>query len=131
MQQSTFFRKASLDESNIFFNTENRTCWDYELIVDSFLAGLSFVKLDEIIGVLRVHAKSITGGNLNYQKYEADKGRIMDGVLPKFHVINILLYPFFSIGYRVIRKLKVFVFRIRFKGQMKEFAKNENISLME
>jgi glycosyltransferase involved in cell wall biosynthesis len=131
MQQSTFFRKASLDESNILFNTENRTCWDYEFIVDALLAGLSFVRLDKIIGVLRVHAKSITGSNLNYQKYEADKGRIIDAVLPKFNVINILFYPFFSIGYRIIRKFKVFGFRIRFKGQMKEFAKNENISFME
>lgn len=131
MQQSTFFRRASLKDSRIVFNTENRTCWDYEFIVDALLAGLSFVRLEEILGVLRIHANSITGGNLNYKKYEADKGRIRDMVSAKLNVRTIYFHFLFSIGYRTIRKLQVFALRIRLRDKIEEFSKSETISFME
>lgn len=131
MQQSTFFRKESLDDSRILFNTKNITCWDFEFIVDSFISGLKLVRVQEVFGVLRIHSNSITGGNLNFQKYEADKNRIIGEVGSNMKGRTSIFYILYSLGYRISRQVKIFVLRNRFQEKIKEFSKIENISSME
>lgn len=131
MQQSTFFRKTSLEESQIYFNTMNFTCWDFEFIVDAFLAGLRFAQLKDILGVLRIHSNSITGGNLNFEKYIADKKRITNQFSSDFRGMYYFVIIIFAVFYRVTRKVTLLALRIRYYGRIKEFARNENISFME
>lgn len=131
MQQSTFFRKESLDDSRILFNTKNITCWDFEFIVDSLIAGLRLVRVQEVFGILRIHSDSITGGNLNFQKYEADKNRIIGSVVSNMKGRTSIFHVLHSLGYRISRQVKIFVLRNRFQEKIKEFAKIENISFME
>ena len=131
MQQSTFFRKESLDDSRILFNTKNITCWDFEFIVDSLIAGLRLVRVQEVFGILSIHSDSITGGNLNFQKYEADKNRIIGSVVSNMKGRTSIFHVLHSLGYRISRQVKIFVLRNRFQEKIKEFAKIENISFME
>jgi len=131
MQQATFFRKSSLKESQILFNTKNSTCWDFEFIVDALLAGLRFMRLEDTLGVLRIHSKSITGSNLNFEKYQADKRRIINKIFSEIELRSYFVHIIFSIFYRIIRKFTLVGLRIRFSSKMKEFAKNEDFSFME
>lgn len=131
MQQSTFFRKESLDHSKISFNTKNITCWDFEFIVDSLMLGLRLVRVQEVFGVLRIHSNSITGSNLNVQQYEADKHRIIGNVGSNMKSRSNISYFLYSLGYRISRQVMIFVLGIRFQAKIKEFSKIENISFME
>lgn len=131
MQQSTFFRKKSLDDSRILFNTKNITCWDFEFIVDSLISGLRLVRVQDVFGVLRIHSNSITGGKLNFQVYEADKNRIIGAVVSHMKGQTSIFHILHSLGYRISRQVKIFVLRTRFREKIKEFSKIENISFME
>ena len=115
----------------ILFNTKNITCWEFEFIVDSLIAGLRLVRVQEVFGILRIHSDSITGGNLNFQKYEADKNRIIGSVVSNMKGRTSIFHVLHSLGYRISRQVKIFVLRNRFQEKIKEFAKIENISFME
>lgn len=60
IQPATFI-KAEAYRNAGGFNSENRSNWDGELIVDLFLAGASFAEIDEVLGGYRLHCESITG----------------------------------------------------------------------
>jgi glycosyltransferase involved in cell wall biosynthesis len=60
VQQATFFRRHAFLEIG-GFNPDNRSCWDYELIVDLALAGKRFQRVDQYWGLFRMHPQSITG----------------------------------------------------------------------
>lgn len=131
MQQSTFFRKASIDEARICFNSENSTCWDYEFVVDCFMAGLGFLRIDQIFGVLRIHSRSITGQNLNRKEYLVDKNRITAQFCSRYAFRSSPFQLWFSICIRAMRKFQEYSMQNKFKHQVREFRKSENCSFME
>ncbi len=70
VQQATFFRRDAFRQIG-GFNTENRSCWDYELLVDFALAKKVFLRVDRYWGAFRLHPESITGSG----RYAADIAR--------------------------------------------------------
>ena len=131
MQQSTFFRRQSLEKSGITFNTENSTCWDYEFLVDAFIAGMSFLRIEEVLGVFRIHSKSITGSKINSQIYELDKNRIIEKFDYHFGAYPTSLHFWLSISYRMLRRIKLLFLKIKFQHKVKGFSKRENIGFMD
>ena len=97
----------------------------------SYLANYLIKKKIKVFGILRIHSDSITGGNLNFQKYEADKNRIIGSVVSNMKGRTSIFHVLHSLGYRISRQVKIFVLRNRFQEKIKEIAKIENISFME
>ena len=64
-QQATFF-PAQLFKSAGGFNTQNQTCWDYELYLKFLVNGATHQIIPQDLAVFRLHAGSISGsGRLN------------------------------------------------------------------
>ena len=113
VQQSTFFLIEDFQKV-IKFNTQNRTCWDSELLIDLSLKNYSFCRMpfSYILSVFRLHSISITGSQNTYKIYIKDQKRIKEKVkIYKFyHFINIFHY--FRI-FEVIRDPKLFYLRLK------------------
>ncbi|PZN92531.1 MAG: glycosyltransferase [Alphaproteobacteria bacterium] len=60
VQQGHFFRPAALAAAG-GLNTANRTCWDYELLVDMLCAGVRVANVPDALGAFRLYGDSITG----------------------------------------------------------------------
>ena len=131
IQQSTFFRNESLRAMRLKFNAENSSCWDFEFMVDGYMAGLSIKRIEDIFGILRIHSKSITGSNLIFDKYESDKNRILLGIPPNIGASNLLIARLYSFGYRILRRLKVLILQRKFQKRIKEIARIEALGFME
>lgn len=87
-----------LKEKSIFFNLENKTCWDLELICDFLEAGGKFRRSNSAWSVFRIHNESISGtGNLNKQ-YILDNARLLNSFQNKFVQMN---------RYSLLRKLYI------------------------
>lgn len=85
-QQATFIRRSCLQE--ISFNTENRTCWDGELIVDLALAGFNIHRTNKVLGRFRIYPDSITGSGKFKTQMQEDHKRISQKILgrnPRFY----------------------------------------------
>lgn len=87
-QQATFFRKNGFIRSP-GFNTENRTCWDAEIVVDMALSGCSFGNVNKVLGNFRIYEDSISGSGKLNERYLIDKKNI----LRKVESNNIKIYP--------------------------------------
>ena len=131
IQQSTFFRNESVRAMQLKFNAKNFTCWDFEFMVDGYLAGLCIKRIDDIFGILRIHSKSITGSKLLFDKYESDRNRILLDNFPNNNASNLLFRRIYSLGYRVLRLLRVLVLRKKFDSRIKEIARIETLGFME
>jgi glycosyltransferase involved in cell wall biosynthesis len=59
VQQSTFFRRQAIVDVG-GFNAANRTCWDYEILVDLAMKGKRFCRLDEYLALYRLHRHSMS-----------------------------------------------------------------------
>ncbi len=79
-QQGTFFRK-SIFEAVGGFNNNNRTCWDFELVIDMALRGAKIEVTSKPLGAFRVHDLSITGKGDNTTSYLADIARLKEKVI--------------------------------------------------
>lgn len=67
IQPSTFFRAAAFCNAG-GFNTENRSTWDAELMVDMFLSGAKIEVVPYFLSTYRLHETSITSsGKLEEQ----------------------------------------------------------------
>ncbi len=75
LQQATFFRRAAFEAAG-GFNTNNRSCWDGELVVDMIRQGARVKYLDEDLALFRIHAKSITGSRRHSEMMKADADRM-------------------------------------------------------
>ena len=60
IQPSTFFRQEIYKHAG-GFNSNNKSNWDGELLIDMALAGASIEILDKFLSCYRVHGESITG----------------------------------------------------------------------
>jgi glycosyltransferase involved in cell wall biosynthesis len=63
-QQGTFMRRSIFEKVG-GFNEENKTCWDYELIIDMAIEGAKFRVVNKPLGAFRIHSESITGRGEN------------------------------------------------------------------
>ena len=75
LQQSTFFRR-NIFEAVGGFNTDNRTCWDGELLLEMTLAGAKVTYLNRDLSLFRVHPQSITGSKRHKEMMRADAERM-------------------------------------------------------
>lgn len=79
--QATFFRKRAW-LSTRGYNPENKTCWDWELLIDMLLAGAIFDIRYKVLGDFRIHEASITHrhwqGGSACDRLHADEQRIMN-----------------------------------------------------
>lgn len=80
MHQATFVRREAALAVGAF-NTENRTSWDGELLVDLALAGHRIVRVPGFWGVFTVHASSISGSGRTQDLYERDRQRVFEKVV--------------------------------------------------
>lgn len=64
MQQATFFRRSAFLRAP-GFNVENRTCWDTELLVDLYLAGVRFTRVGMLLGRFRLYPGAMTFDAMN------------------------------------------------------------------
>jgi glycosyltransferase involved in cell wall biosynthesis len=74
-QQGTFFPAKNFNEVG-GFNTNNATCWDYELFLMLLLRGLQHEIIADDIAVFRLHAESISGSGRLTEKYLKDLDEI-------------------------------------------------------
>lgn len=74
-QQGTFFRRSAFFETH-GFNTENRTCWDGELLLDMAINGCKFGMLYEDIATFRIHDSSISGSGRLVELYKSECNRL-------------------------------------------------------
>lgn len=75
LQQSTFFRREAFMRSP-GFNTENRTCWDGELLVSMAQMGATVGYIDADLAAFRLHNTSISGTGRLVDAYIEDCRRI-------------------------------------------------------
>ena len=81
-QQGTIFRTLSI-KNKFKFNVSNKSCWDGEFLVDLALSDLVFSRLpfSFIIGVFRLHHKSISGSGSHQSIYFEDMKRIKNKII--------------------------------------------------
>jgi glycosyltransferase involved in cell wall biosynthesis len=77
MQQSTFIRRNAVIELG-GYNVSNRTCWDGELLLELALRGSPMRHVQDVWGVFRRHANSITGSQRAAIQYKADRNRLFE-----------------------------------------------------
>jgi glycosyltransferase involved in cell wall biosynthesis len=80
IQQGTFFR-ASAFHATDGFNTDNRTCWDGELLVDMVGAGARVRTIPDVLGSFRIYSDSISGSGRLVEAYNRDQRRIREKIL--------------------------------------------------
>lgn len=80
IQQGMFFRQAAFLATG-GFNTDNRTSWDGELLLDMGLAGKRVGRCDENLGLFRIHNDSISGSGRLNEAYERDQARLFKKVM--------------------------------------------------
>jgi len=100
-QQATFFRRTAY-EKPVFFNVENNTCWDAELLVCMALNKCKFGRIYKVLGNFRIYEASISGSARLREKYIKDQDRIRKQIYETFppsrslhsNVLLRLLYKF-------------------------------------
>jgi glycosyltransferase involved in cell wall biosynthesis len=81
IQQSTFF-KPVVFKSIGGFNTDNKICWDGELMVDYALTGAKFKLVRKYLSCFRIYDSSITGsGQQMSQKYKDQHEKITHKII--------------------------------------------------
>ena len=74
-QQATFF-PAALYKQVGGFNSQNATCWDYELFLELLLAGAQHEVLEYDMAVFRLHPASISGSGRLTNLYLQDLDKL-------------------------------------------------------
>lgn len=112
LQQSTFYR-ADAFRAIGGFNTQNRTSWDIELLLDMALHSMQLTHVPGYWSVFRIHSQSITGSQrlaeesrLNHARYfrtvTGRERRPADRALAKF-----------VLGYTLLTEPRGLIARIR------------------
>jgi len=116
VQQATFFRHSAFKRTT-GFNSNNKTCWDGELLVDLALAGATFRSISEFLGGFRIHSESITGKGPSPQ-YKLDSKRISQKILgssscfsdrilrQSYRCLKYVKYPFITM-YKILNALRL------------------------
>jgi glycosyltransferase involved in cell wall biosynthesis len=106
LQQSTFFRKSSLDRMKMSFNVENTSSWDGEFLLDLAARNAKFKRVFGNWGVFRIYPTSITGSQRLKDKSEKDHLRMhrahaKTSLLSQVFTYILLKVPVYSILRRV------------------------------
>lgn len=75
VQQATFIRRNAFISVG-GFNAQNRSCWDYELILDLARAGKRFQRVNQYWGLFRLYPQSITGSRRLHDEILREDTRI-------------------------------------------------------
>lgn len=75
VQQGHYFTRAAFDRAG-GFNCQNRTSWDWELLIDMALAGATSRTVPEQLGAFRLNGDTITGSGRMAERMAADLARI-------------------------------------------------------
>lgn len=121
MQQSTFFKRDALTSSGIHFNVANKTCWDGEILLDCAIAKFNITKIDEFLGIFRIHGKSITGSSRNSMQYKADLVKMRTKI--ETNIFSISLQKFLNKPYAMYRRLRNMRYFITTR-EIRNLAKN-------
>lgn len=108
LQQGTFIRRRP--GLNIFFNPDNRTCWDAELLVDLALQKATFDRVRVPVAVFNVHSDSITGSQRLRHQYRKDAARLATKCLgaPQSRLLRWALMPMRKVRRGVLRGVELF-----------------------
>lgn len=79
-QQGHYFRREAFERVG-GFNAANRTCWDFELLVDMGVAGLDIVNVPDRLGAFRLYGETITGSGRFAEAMARDLARIQTTAL--------------------------------------------------
>jgi glycosyltransferase involved in cell wall biosynthesis len=88
--RTTFFQQGMVIRRDLFnkiggFNPKNKTCWDYELLVDSKITGAKPLISTSRVAAFRIHSESISGGSygaIMKNLYATDLGRVHYKLFP-------------------------------------------------
>jgi glycosyltransferase involved in cell wall biosynthesis len=75
IQPSVFFKSSAFQKVG-GFNTDNKTCWDGELLLDMAIAGCHFMRIEHFISAFRLHSESISGSGSRRAEYVRDRRRL-------------------------------------------------------
>lgn len=76
-QQSTFFRSCMFNNVG-GFNSNNKTCWDFELFLDFIIYGYKHKVFNDEIAIFSIHPDSITGSGRQNEAYRKELHRIFE-----------------------------------------------------
>jgi len=79
-QQATFFRREAFLKTG-GFNTQSKTAWDGELVVDMALAGCRFAYTNKLLGDFRIYGDSITGSGRWNEALRRDRTHMREKIL--------------------------------------------------
>jgi glycosyltransferase involved in cell wall biosynthesis len=99
-QPGIFFRRWIIEKYS--FNKNNKTCWDYEFLVDILHDNINIKIIDIPVAYFRIHENSITGKKNNNLNYHEDLDRIYFNEKGRSRSIKYLIVNFFL---RLINKL--------------------------
>ena len=80
VQQANFFRAAAFRKAG-GFNVANRTCWDFELLIDLVLAGAPVTNVRDRLGGFRMYGDSISGSGRFAEQTAKDLARLAEKAL--------------------------------------------------
>lgn len=75
VQQGHYFTKRCYERAG-GFNQQNRTSWDWELLIDMALSGAEARLVTEMLGAFRLYGETITGSGRMAARMAADLARI-------------------------------------------------------
>jgi glycosyltransferase involved in cell wall biosynthesis len=114
IHQSTFYVRKKLDDSYIVFNNMNKTCWDAEILMDVYDAGLTITKIRDCWGIFRIHSQSITGSRRLRETYLSEHLKLAERAFGrKIKPIEFKLFQLLSRVWAIQRRLMIQIFKRR------------------
>ncbi|MEA3641091.1 MAG: glycosyltransferase family 2 protein [Lamprobacter sp.] len=80
LQQSTFYRAPSFRKVG-GFNVDNRTSWDWELLIDMSLADMQLIHAPGFWSAFAIHGESITGSQRHAAESKRNHERVFEKVM--------------------------------------------------
>jgi glycosyltransferase involved in cell wall biosynthesis len=111
LQQSTFFRKSSLDRMEMNFNIENTTSWDGEFLLDLAAKDAKFKRVFGNWGVFRIYPTSITGSQRLMYKSQLDHKRMQTNHVKNDPLTQVSRFILLNLPiYSLIRRVRNLIF---------------------
>jgi glycosyltransferase involved in cell wall biosynthesis len=111
LQQSTFYRTDAF-RSVGGFNTQNRTSWDAEILLDMALRSMQLVHVRGYWSVFRIHSESITGSQRLAQESRATHARYFRTVMGREKRALDQALSKFVLGYTLLSEPRSLAVRI-------------------
>jgi len=111
LQQSTFYR-ADAFRAVGGFNTQNRTSWDAELLMDMSLRSLQLIHVRGYWSVFRIHSESITGSQRLAEESRSTHARCFRTVMGREKKLLDRVLSKFVLGYTLLTEPRGLAVRI-------------------